>query len=325
MIPRRMDPVDLDQYVRFEAEHVHPRIAGWVSPDVIRERLCAELSSEIEQRTELGDAERYRQRCAVQGVHCSEYMLREIDLGDDGRLLAGIHFLGMDVRLPFVGVLARTRALEGPAAIERVTRRLWREFARFQPQRWRVWPSSADSALELTPGTEVDMFVLAGRLDDLRARPVREVTTSVALDACDAGEIHAEYLATFERFFAAHPQWRGRIQIESEERLRQAQTLGVLARALVDGRSAGFFAAVPAAERALTGFVMLEEILDTPFRGRGLAPTLQRMLFDHLAQRGADPRAIVFGHIAHSNAASLRSAQAVGRQEVYRTVFLPFA
>jgi hypothetical protein len=49
------------------------------------------------------------------------------------------------------------------------------------------------------------------------------------------------------------------------------------------------------------------------------------MLLDQLARRGAEPDAIVFGHIAHDNVPSLRTAQAVGRHELYRTLFLPFA
>ena len=82
---------------------------------------------------------------------------------------------------------------------------------------------------------------------------------------------------------------------------------------------------MPARERALHGYVMLEEILDAPFRGHGFAPVLQRMLLERLAALGADHDAIVFGHIARDNVASLRTALAVGREEVYRTVFLPFA
>jgi len=316
--------IDLAPYVRFEAAHQHPRIAAWLSPEAIAENLRAELGEELALRTEPAQAERYRRHCPVAGVAADAYMLRELDLGADGKAMAGIHFVGMDVRRPFVGVFARTQPLATPAALARLARRLRDELAAFQPERWRLWSTQADTAVERAPRARVGMFVVAGRLGELRARPPRPVPIAVALRPCRAAHVYAEYLEVFERFFDAHPRWRGRIQVETEERLAEAEAGGVLRRALVDGAHAGFFAAVPARERALTGFVMLEEILDTPFRGKGLAPTLQRMLLDDLAERSADPSAVVFGHIEHDNTPSLRTALAVGRHEVYRTVYLPF-
>lgn len=316
---------ELESYVRFEAAQIAVCAAAWLTPEGIAANLHDDLGAELALRSDAEQAERYRLRCPVAGAQAGEYLLRELDLGRDGRMLAGIHFLAMDARRPFVGVLARTQAFADADAVARVGRQLQREFARFAPECWRILVSAEDATLEMIPGARIDVCVIAGKLDALCALTAPQASRPVALEPCVAAEIYLEYQALFERFFAAQPEWRGRIQVESLERLQEAEARGVLARATVAGEPAGFFAVVPAVERALRGYVVLEEILDAPFRGKRLAAPLQRMLIERVAERDHAPDTIVFGHIAHDNHASLRTALRVGRSEVYRTLFLPFA
>jgi hypothetical protein len=315
---------EIESYVRFEAAQVDARAAGWLTPELLAANLRDDLGAELALRSDGAQAELYRQRCPVAGADAREYLLRELDLGRDGRVLAGIHFLAMDVRRPFVGVLARTQAFEDGEAVARMGRQLQRAFARFAPECWRIWASPDDATVDAIQGARIDMRVVAGKLDELCALPAPRAPLPVALELCSAVEIYGEYQATFERFFAAHPEWRGRIQVETQERMHEAETRGVLARATVASQTAGFFAVVPAVERTLRGYVVLEEILDAPFRGKRLAAPLQRMLIERVAERGAPPDTIVFGHIALDNHASLHTALRVGRSTVYRTLFMPF-
>ncbi len=313
--------LDLEPYVRFDAEHVHPTIAGWFPAPAILDHVRTELVREVAQRTDPQRAAAFRLRCPVREIEPQAYMLRELDLGRDGRALAGINFVGMDRRRPFVGVRARSRALKHEAEVARLGERLRDEFAPFQPEAFRVWQCAADDGVAETSAARVDMRIIAGRLGELRTRRPPDTGARLELRPCDANEVYASYEATYARFFEAHPVWRGRIQVETRERLQEAQTQGVLRQAFVDGEPAGFFATLPAQEQALVGYVMLEEILDTPFRGRGLAQPLQRMLFDHIDASADTP---VFGHIDGANQASLRTAMGVGRGEVYRTTWIPF-
>ena len=315
--------LDLEPFVRFEATQVGARADSWLAREDSVANLRADLGEELALRSGPEHADRYRQLCPVPGVESDEYLLRALDLGRDGQVLVGIHFLGMDAREPFVGVLARTQPLADPAAVARIGARLQREFARFAPRRWLIWASAHDLALSSTAGAQVDMRVIAGKLDVLCARPAPAAPLPIALEACSAAAIYDEYRELFARFFAAQPHWRGRIQVETLQRMQEAEALGVLARARVGAEPAGFFAALPARERALRGYVVLEEILDAPFRGRRLAAPLQRLLVERIAEKAADSDAVVFGHIADGNEPSLRTALAVGREEVYRTVFVP--
>ncbi|MDD9939877.1 MAG: hypothetical protein OXU20_02325 [Myxococcales bacterium] len=316
-----MHGIDLEPYIRFEAAHVSSTLRRLLPQEQIVDNLRADLDHELTLRTSAARAAQYRTQCPIDGTTHRDYMLREFDLGSDGRVLAGIHFAGMDPRRPFVGVLARTEPLADVDAVRRVGRHLCDAFASFEPQWFRLWDHAADRGLSSIAGVCVDMLLVAGRLVELRALPVPETSASLALRPCRATDIYPAYCAIFERFFAAQPSWRGRIHVESEEALRQAETDGALRRAFVGGEPAGFFAVVPARERALRGYVMLEEILDTPFRGCGLAPALQRMLLDHI---DADRDALLFGHIDGANLPSLHTARRVGRKEVCRTVFVPF-
>jgi hypothetical protein len=317
--------VELETFVRFEAVQIEARAATWLTPEESAANLRAEFGNELVLHSDPERAERFRQYCPVPGAVSGEYMLRALDLGRDGQLLAGIHFFAMDVRQPFVGVLARTEPLPDRAAVVRVGTQLQREFARFAPRHWRIWVGAHDLGVAATDGAQVDFRVIAGKLSELCARPALAAPLPVALEPCSAATIYPEYQALFARFFAAQPHWHGRIQVETLESLHKAETFGVLARARIAGEPAGFFAALPATERALRGYVVLEEILDAPFRGKRLAAPLQRLLLERIVDHAKDRHAIVFGHIAHGNEPSLRTAFAVGREEVYRTAFLPFA
>lgn len=65
---------------------------------------------------------------------------------------------------------------------------------------------------------------------------------------------------------------------------------------------------------------VIEELLETPFRGRGFAPAMQRMFLERLADK--DDR-LVWGTIDARNIPSLRTAQRVGREIVFGNMFFP--
>ena len=89
---------------------------------------------------------------------------------------------------------------------------------------------------------------------------------------------------------------------------------------LRDGeRVAGVIAARPSVERGVLAWYMVEEILDTPYRGRGLAPLLQRAF---LAGLDRSRSVLVSGHIDAANLPSLRTALRCGRIDAGGWVFL---
>ncbi len=65
--------------------------------------------------------------------------------------------------------------------------------------------------------------------------------------------------------------------------------------------------------RGITGWEIVEEILGTDYRGKGLGVAMQRLFVS-----GLDPRqgVLVMGEIADGNLPSLRTAQRAGRKDV---------
>ncbi len=91
-------------------------------------------------------------------------------------------------------------------------------------------------------------------------------------------------------------------------------------KVLVDGEWAGVFAGLPTCEHGLRGYLVVEEVLDTPYRGHGLGPALQRHFIDQLPVGKGD---LVFGTIDATNRPSIRTAIKVGRADVGGWSFVP--
>ena len=309
-----------EAYTAFAVEATDPRVVQWLGPDALRASLRASLVEEYRQRTQPENLAVYRSRCPVPGASPASYALREIDLGSVGSVIAGIHFEGMEVARPFVGVAARTCAVRSRREAEAIGRRLRSEFALFAPSRWWLGSSALDTGLE-EAGAVVDQHLVVGRLGSLRARPTPKPDLDVALRATPVEPVYPLYRAMYERLFATSPHMRGVVQVEEPGTLQSAADLGAFFRVDVEGVLAGFLAAVPSREAPIDGWVVLEEILDGPYRGRGLAAPIQRMFIDALP---APDDAFLFGHIAAVNPRSLRTALRAGRVEIGRWCFLPF-
>lgn len=277
-----------------------------------------ELTDEIKTRMHsLEHLKAYAQDCPVSGAKPVDYRLRQISLGKDGSFLAGIHFLGLDVNRPFVGVLAREHALTDAAYVRRVSKALASHFSLFSPE--AVWFFQPDGAPELDlasyPGSRLDQHLLAA--------PVREMLTRSPqhLDRVEARAItegwYRRYTEAFARFRAANPK-RGYLNMEKESDLIGCEEGGALRELFVDGKWAGLIAAGVDRQAGLTGHSVWDVLLDTPWRGKGLAAACHRRFLEHLP-----PDTLLWGTVDARNTPSRRAAQGAGRVIVGRWWFIP--
>lgn len=250
--------------------------------------------------------------CPVAGTTPAAYRTRRLEVST-GALLAGIRFRGGSLGFPFVEVLADHPLTPAIAPLVAAA------YAPFQPQAMRAWrlgPQGPDFAA--WPGATQDAAYWAGRAGELRARPrparFAELEVTPLTDLACVPRLEAAYA----EFHAACPALARDVTLEDEATLRRALAAGLLLEARVDGEWAGVVAAEPAAYLGLTGWLVVEEILAAPFRGRGLGPVLQRHLVERLPGDG-----VLFGTIHHANAPSARTAAAVGREVVAETWWLP--
>ncbi len=315
-----MSHIDLHCYL--DAEVGRYPAAGVRSLEAIRASLQAELAEIVEERMDAPDwAQAYAEHCPVAGASSNDYLLRELDLGDPGRLLAGIHFLGRVERKAFVNIEARTVSLKGRDDVRRVVDALRSEFSSLRPTWVRFFQPEGlaePSILELLPESRVDMNLVAGRILELE-QPVA-ANLRLELVTGDPRSLVDIVGAWYADLHARHPQLRQRLAPSTEGQLASCADEGTLFEARLDGERVGVIGVCRERRRGMEGWRVVEEVVARPYRRLGLAMAMQRGVLARL-DAGADD--VLFGTVAHENIASLRTALGVGRSVVGRWVLVP--
>jgi hypothetical protein len=268
-----------------------PLAATWLGEGAVAQRVARWWRTEVERTTDRAWAERFARLCPVPGVTPGHY-LQAVLVGPEGEALAGIRFLGGDVTRPFVDLLA----YDGPVApwVERALQR----FDVFGPQRVRV-RCGIEAPL---PGATVDQWVVAGWPVALH-QPERLAPATPEQAVPFAVSAHRGWEE-------AVPWMKGRVVPLDEAGARGAAMEQALWWILDQGDRVGVLAVRWAAEREWAGWCVVEQVLLGSHAGKGLAASAQRAAAARL------PTQLWFGTIDAANEASLRTAEAVGRQRV---------
>jgi GNAT superfamily N-acetyltransferase len=315
--------IDLTPFVDFAAEMASQNLVRWCGKEDLRADVWESFAADVRRRTaDLDWARGYATRCPVAQAEPREYQLRILDLGVDGKVLAGIHFFGLDVDRPFVGLTARTKPLDSREQVARMANRMYDEFARFSPQSMWVYQSvgSREFRLEGIPDLKPDIRLVAGSVTELQTRPVPPFMDRIDLAHAKSMDFWEEYQLMYERLHAERPALRHRVNVTERDLMERCASAGGLFKVLVDGEWAGIFTGLPTREHGLRGYLVVEEVLDTPYRGHGLGPALQRHFIDQLPVGKGD---LVFGTIDATNRPSIRTAIKVGRADVGGWSFVP--
>ncbi len=160
----------------------------------------------------------------------------------------------------------------------------------------------------------IDQHFLAAPVRDMLAQQKVPGFSRVTLTAPGNLEFYPRYVDTYEQVFAARPELRGEVNIESREALADCMAQKMLFAIEVDGAWAGIVAARRQMLASLDSIFMVEILLDQRSRGQALGPAVHQ----HFAREIAllDPNAIVSGTIAPVNILSLKTARRAGRVEV---------
>ena len=304
-------PVDLRPFARALAHELG---------EPLEAPLLEELAAEWRYRTDPDHCARYAARCPVPQADPEEYRLRRLRLEDGQEVLAGIHFKGLDLAWPFVGVRAWTAP--DPPRLPWLARVLGAAFARFQPRAVQVFRRAGTPAGPAA-AAELDQHLLVGRVAELRALPPPR--GHERLQVRPASERQADELAAWvaDRYRALHrarPELTGQVSPADAGDLAECARAEALFEVAVEGELAGLFAARRGTCLGHHGAEVVEEVLDPPWWGQGLGPALQRACLDRLPP-GLGPW--VWGTIAAPNLASLRTAQRAGRRVAGAWWFVP--
>lgn len=241
------------------------------------------------------------------GVPAIDYAHRVVR-GRRGELLGGIRFFGGDRTRPFVDVLAHSfddeRALADCVAAE------WAGFA--PPfMRLRVLPQHAAGEVRV-----LDQSVHVGRCRQMTT-PDGTAELSRFSDADEAVALVAERYAALSD---DQPDLAANISAAEPDDLRYWHDQGALWAIRVDAQTVGALAVAPGEVEWVTGLVVQEEVIATPWAGRGYAAAAQSTWAAMVARR--DPDALLIGTIDRRNTASRLSAERAGRPAVLSTVFV---
>lgn len=293
---------------------------GWVDRDAFRSDLASEFRETIAARAESRErASQYAAMCPVNGAVPSDYHLREIVLFDDFPVLAGIHFRNLDVGFPFVGVYAQSRSA-APDEVIAASKRLAGQFSLFNPRCIRWWSPADRFDLREIPGAIGDQRLIVGSIPDILATPMPATSLrSIRLEPESEEEGYDRYRDAFNEFLESNPAWKNRLPKTDRDDFRECENVGGLYRLLVGQEYAGMIAARPGQLMGIRGWEMMEELIVPPFRGSGLASTMQRLFIERLDTARAS---LVFGTIDDRNVASMKTALRVGRRDVGGWVFI---
>lgn len=216
---------------------------------------------------------------------------------DGGTALIGIRMRGSDVRHPFVDLVAWS----GPLAV--LVPAAFAELAVFGPTVARVrCPGTTPPATSLS--ATVDQWMCAGRVPAGDRGPV-------TLAPIDDPEAALRFVGdAYSRWGTRSPSLTGVVRPMDDAELAASSADGGAFWIEADGEPVGVLCASRAVDREWAGWCVIEEVLDPTHAGRGLATMAQRALGERLGD------AVLFGTIAGTNEASLRTAHRAGRPRV---------
>jgi L-amino acid N-acyltransferase YncA len=299
-----------------------PTIAAWYAEHDLLEQLRVGLATEAGR---VADADFGRQfRDMVGAFEGTEDPLawanRRLDLPAGGWAVTGIRFRGGDRSRPFVDVIA-TSEPPTPDGLALVAEAVLPAYAGFAPLCLRVDAPEAhalvvelhdDPAFE--PGcSAVDMLVVAGLVEELRAHPRAAAYPSVSLRSGRPDELARRVSEIYAELSESEPSLAQWANPEDEESLSACAAEGLLFEVLVDDVRAGVVAGLRYDAHAMTGFSVQELCLDSAHRGRRLAPATVQHVVDLLPARAGD---VLWGTIDPDNQRSLRNALSLGRVAV---------
>lgn len=310
---------EAQQYIHYDYLAVPPVVHEWMPTEHIRKLLRREWERNIQLIDDTAHAKFFRENRPVAGTTADDYRHRCLELGGGRSALVGIRFRRFDPGDIYVDILHRNFPLDSPLQVRELAREVLPHYEVFQPRTIRVY-----DGVEMFGGDDTSAFAhghfryYAAPVQALKQLSTPEHFGEIALERISDIGFYDTYREMYARLHSEHPHLHI-VPVESQETMENCMTKGQLYKIIIEGQFAGVIGALPHEERFLSGYIIAEEILDSPFRRRGFAAALQRRLLEELDESDFS---VLFGHISPLNTASLRTAAKVGRRDVGGAYFV---
>ncbi|MEX2540804.1 MAG: GNAT family protein [Trueperaceae bacterium] len=285
----------------------------WYGPAALRTQLAAWLSNEVERLDSEEFSNGFAEHCPVLGATPSDYRNRWLRVPGFGWALTGIRFWGLDLNRPFVAIVASTKLPTDQADLASAVASLRSVYSLFTPKHVRLFLPPRAPLQPVRTGQFWEKRFLAGRIGRLRSTPKPGGYDRLTLSAAPDTSFYPRYQKAFQDLLVTSPQHSEYTRLESEEDLAELTRHGRLFEIFADDRWAGVTAVDRECEEGLLGYWMVEIILESHARGRGLGAAVQRQLIEWLPSA---PGETLFGTIDSRNLAAIAAASRVGRTDI---------
>ena len=298
---------------------LHPQLYAWTDAEGRMEHVLTDIDAALARCGDLAIARRDALRFGGPDAAPADYFGRLLAL-DGAHALTGLRFKGLRRDHPFIEVVA-TDLPPGSPRLPGLLAAVAAAWAPLAPRALRVFVGSHEAPPSLPSGSrsEPDLRVLVAPIAELQRCPRPPHHAALTLRHCADLEFYPRFRAAYDAFNAGHPALAAAMYLSSAEDLQPVVAAGHVYEAWHGEDWAGLVAAMRERCFGRAGYLVHEELLAAPFRGRGLGPALQRHLIDRLDPTGG---ALLYGTIHADNPASIATARRVGRLDVGGHVFV---
>jgi hypothetical protein len=309
------------EFLAYSIEQAHP-FARECAGEGLRSNMLEVVRRDIERTISDEFAQSHSYGHEIFGVSAAEFNNRTMEIGPL-RLIVGIRFRNLDNHHPFVSVEQSNLPVGTLAQVTKLMQTMRAAFSAFRPRTLSFHhPSHLPLRIE---GATADFHVLIAPAQAIVARPAPPALDRVALVACADLDFYGRYVVLYDDIYDERPWARNEVRVEDRETLADCRAQGLLFHVYVDDFWSGIVAATHrgrAARGAVQGIQVAEIILTKSARGAGLGVAVQRRLAEHVVS--GEPKATIWGTIAHANLPMRRTAERVGRVNIGTTYCIDF-
>ena len=291
----------------------HPQLRSWYTPVQLESNLTTQLTRDLDWLEHLGEG--FAKGIPVTGATPAMYNHRVCDI-NSMTVMLGIRFRGGDPDFPFVDVVRSSHAIQTTPQVEAITQFVRQDFAVFQPKAVRFYqPSHLNFQFDL-PNASGDKRVLAAPLSTMLGHPKPHGLDRVRLQRAHTLGFYDRYASTYAAIYQERPWLPHESQTHSLEDMQDYLQDAIVLEIFVDDRWAGLTGGEHRSDEfGLSGFVVIEMLLDQFARGQGLGAAVQYRLAEalHPSSHTTD---VLYGTIGSNNPPMLKTAARVGRVDI---------
>ena len=271
--------------------------------------LKKEIASELNQLAELSLPEIYTERFnyfKLDGTTAKDFRERILELKNDQFIMAGIRFKGLNVKKPFISIVANFEIKSDRLLV--LAELIKKEFSVFNPIAFQ-FRSSSEVEL-IAPGLSIDRYTVVGTIENLIRQKLPEHKETVEIVKLNNTDFYADYLNEYKNFHDKINNLKDEVKPESLEDFKDAICNQLLYKIFINGKHAGIIAGSAFDYYGVKGVCILEEILYSSFKGKGYGAYLQKEFAKKLQGRYQ----LLWGTISSLNQPSLKTALRNGRK-----------